>query len=170
MCLLESINNTYWRAAINCGIREIMERIAQVDRDLGIAFKTMQFFGEVIPVQGGNWTYGADPNKPTVRLFDFRVDGKSLPKAAVLEYADRSSVRVNHLWVPEVASGLASEILPRLPELCKGNELVSGNSLHIREGIVVRPKFDRYASDGTRLMVKVINPAYAKKETGEEVS
>lgn len=37
---------------------------------------------------------------------------------------------------------------------------------HIREGIAVRPKIDRYAEDGTRLMVKLINPKY--KESGEE--
>lgn len=170
LCLRESIHNTYWRAAHNCGIRKLLEGIAASLNDHGVSFKTIQLFGEVIPVQGGNWTYGADPNKPIVRLFDLRVDGKSQSKDSVLQYASMAGIDIENLWVPEVASGFTHEVFPKLPELCRGNELVSGRSLHIREGVVVRPRFDRYASDGTRLMVKVINPAYAKKETGEEVS
>lgn len=71
---------------------------------------------------------------------------------------------------PVVNIDLWRNVKPILHKLCAGNELVSGKSLHIREGIVVRPIPDRRAVDGTRLMVKVINPAYAKKETGEEMS
>jgi hypothetical protein len=53
-------------------------------------------------------------------------------------------------------------------DLCKGKELVSGKSLHIREGVVLRPYIDRYAKDGTKLRLKIINPAYL--ETGEEIN
>jgi hypothetical protein len=52
--------------------------------------------------------------------------------------------------------------------LCKGNELVSGKQIHIREGVVLRPYIDRNAVDGTKLRLKIINPAY--RETGEEIN
>jgi hypothetical protein len=45
---------------------------------------------------------------------------------------------------------------------------VSGKELHIREGVVLRPYIDRDAKDGTKLRLKIINPAY--KETGEEIN
>ena len=60
-------------------------------------------------------------------------------------------------------------ILPKnIVDLCKGNELVSGREVHIREGVVLRPYIDRTAVDGTKLRLKIINPAY--KETGEEIN
>ena len=48
----------------------------------------------------------------------------------------------------------------------RAKKQVSGQALHIREGVVVRPHLDRRAEDGEWLKLKVINPAY--KETGEE--
>ena len=60
-------------------------------------------------------------------------------------------------------------ILPKdIVDLCKGNELVSGREIHIREGVVLRPYIDRDARDGTKLRLKIINPKY--KETGEEIN
>jgi hypothetical protein len=60
-------------------------------------------------------------------------------------------------------------ILPKsIIDLCKGNELVSGSQKHIREGVVLRPYIDRNATDGTKLRLKIINPAY--KESGEEIN
>ena len=60
-------------------------------------------------------------------------------------------------------------LLPKsIVDLCKGNELVSGKQVHIREGVVLRPYIDRNAVDGTKLRLKIINPAY--RETGEEIN
>jgi hypothetical protein len=46
--------------------------------------------------------------------------------------------------------------------------MVSGNQVHIREGVVLRPYIDRDTKDGTKLRLKIINPAY--KESGEEIN
>ena len=117
-------------------------------------------------------------------LFDIRVDGESIPYDMVPE--DFKS-----LWVPIVFDGTLTldkkevviysdvekgihktkldYLLPKsIVDLCKGNELVSGNEVHIREGVVLRPYVDRMARDGTKLRLKIINPAY--KETGEEIN
>ena len=153
--IIESDTNAYWRAVRNSGLKEIAESF------LG-SCNVVQIFGEVVPVQRGNWTYGFDPNKPQVLVFDIRRDGQSIPTV---------QGRVEHEevpWVPVISYTTFREC--DFTELCKGKEQVSGHDLHIREGVVVRPGIDRFASDGTRLMVKVINPKYAKKETGEEIS
>lgn len=168
-----SNENTYWIAAQNDGV---VDKIRQNFTD-GV----VQVFGEVIPVQGG-YSYGQ--TKPTVRLFDIRVNGESIPYDLVPE--DFKS-----LWVPVVFDGVLTldkkevviysdpekgihktkndYLLPKsIVDLCKGNELVSGQGVHIREGVVLRPYVDRNAKDGTKLRLKIINPAY--KETGEEIN
>ncbi len=169
----ESDGNSYWLSAKN---DKIVEKIRE-SFDSGV----IQIFGEVVPVQSG-YSYGQ--TTPTSRLFDIRANGESIPYDMVPEV-------FNPLWVPVVFDGTITldkkevviysdpergihktkidQILPKsIVDLCKGNELVSGNSLHIREGVVLRPYVDRYASDGTKLRLKIINPAY--KETGEEIN
>lgn len=168
-----SDENTYWIAAKNDGV---VDKIRQNFTD-GV----VQVFGEVIPVQGG-YSYGQ--TKPTARIFDIRVNGESIPYDLVPE--DFKS-----LWVPIVFDGQLTldkkevviysdpekgihktkldYLLPKsIVDLCKGNELVSGKEVHIREGAVLRPYVDRNAKDGTKLRLKIINPAY--KETGEEIN
>jgi len=167
----ESEENTYW---IACRNDKLVEKIKANFKDV-----VVQIFGEVIPIQAG-YSYGQ--NKPTVRIFDIRVNSVSIPYDMVPE-------DFKPLWVPIVFDGVLNldkkevviysdpengihktkfeYMLPKeIVDLCKGKELVSGKELHIREGVVLRPYIDRYAKDGTKLRLKIINPAY--KESGEE--
>jgi RNA ligase (TIGR02306 family) len=169
----ESDENTYWIAAKN---DDIVGRIIK-----NFSNGVVQVFGEVIPVQGG-YNYGQ--SKPTVRIFDIRLNGISIPY-------DQVTDDFSELWVPVIYDGVLQliekevvlfediergirktridNILPSdIVDLCKGNELVSGKQTHIREGVVLRPYIDRYAKDGTKLRLKIINPKY--KETGEEIN
>ena len=168
-----SDENTYWIAAQN---DNVVEKIRESFTD-GV----IQVFGEVVPVRSG-YSYGQ--TKPTVRLFDIRVNGESIPYDMVPDV-------FKPLWVPVVFDGTLTLdkkevviysdperginktktdfLLPKsIVDLCKGNELVSGREVHIREGVVLRPYVDRVAKDGTKLRLKIINPAY--KETGEEIN
>jgi RNA ligase (TIGR02306 family) len=169
----ESDENTYWIAAKN---DDIVGRITK-NFNSGV----IQVFGEVIPVQKG-YTYGQ--SKPTTRIFDIRFNGESIPY-------DQVPSELSELWVPveydgtlhlvekevvifeDVERGIRNSridnILPNdIVDLCKGNELVSGREVHIREGVVLRPYIDRNAKDGTKLRLKIINPKY--KESGEEIN
>ncbi len=170
----ETESNSYWAAAKNDDIINLIRLNWSDD-------VVVQIFGEVIPVQAG-YAYGQ--TKPTVRLFDIRINGESLPY-------DLAPVAFRNLWVPVIYDGVINLdkkeiviysdpeknihktktdfLLPKeIVDLCKGKELVSGKSLHIREGVVLRPYIDRYAKDGTKLRLKIINPAY--KESGDEIS
>lgn len=173
LCIDDSETNTYWQASKN---DDIVNKIKS-NFDNGI----VQVFGEVLPVQGG-YSYGRI--KPSVLIFDVRVNSISIPY-------DRVPQDLLDLWVPILFDGdikLEEEeivlyenkeegirktktnySLPKeIIKLCKGKELVSGNSIHIREGFVLRPYVDRNARDGKSIRLKLINPAY--KETGEEIN
>jgi RNA ligase (TIGR02306 family) len=169
----ESDTNSYWLASKN---DKIVDKIVHNFKN-GV----VQIFGEVIPVQSG-YDYGQ--SKPTARLFDIRHNGKSIPY-------DQVPQDFQNLWVPVIFDGILNldkketviysdpengihktktdHILPKsIVDLCKGQELVSQKQKHIREGVVLRPYIDRVASDGTKLRLKIINPAY--KESGEEIN
>lgn len=152
LSIIESDTNSYWLAAKNTELWKIIdEMVAEADFDM-----VVQVFGEVVPAQGG-YSYGL--REPTLKIFDVRIDGVSVPYDVVFDGFEA-------LWVPVVFDGPFDAAAIR--EMCKGMELVSGKGVHIREGVVVRPYVDRYAADGTKLRSKIINPKY--KETGEELS
>jgi RNA ligase (TIGR02306 family) len=173
LVLQDEDENTYWVASKNDGIVDKIKN----------SFKegVVQVFGEVVPVQKG-YNYGQI--KPTVRIFDIRVNGESVPY-------DKVTDEFKNLWVPIIYDGELNMIekevviysdeergihktkmtylLPdEITNLCKGMEQVSGKELHIREGVVLRPYVDRDAKDGTKLRLKIINPKY--KESGEEIN
>ena len=156
LCLKKSDRNAYWRAA-----ETIWQLILDSFAAKLTAFDTrgvkVQVFGELVPCQGGNWSYGF--KDPTVRVFDVRVNGVSIPFDEIEEVWKA-------VWVPVLLYGEFNADTAR--SLREGKEQVSGKELHIREGVVVRPYIDRRASDGRRLMLKLINPKY--KETGEEIN
>ncbi len=156
--ILESETNSYWLAAKNTNLWHLLELAFNDVKNEDGSDVIVQVFGEVVPVQGG-YTYGFD--KPVVRLFDVRLNGKSIP-------CDKNSREIKEIWVPVLFDGPLKK--STVAEYSLGMETVSGKRLHIKEGCVVRPYIDRYASDGTKLRLKIINPEYSKKETGEEIN
>lgn len=154
----ESEENIYWQGVRNSGIRQ---KITLFLEQLGAEYNdsVIQVIGEVVPAQGANWTYGF--TKPHILVFDLRVDGQSVRFTDVPEY-------FKDIWVPVLYQGTYEG--PDYQDMSRGREQVTGKEIHIREGIVIRPEYDRRARDGTRLMVKVINPKYASRETGDEIT
>lgn len=153
LCLVQSDGNAYWQASTQIWYLIL----AMTHAGMATQDDVVQVFGELIPCQGGAWLYGQ--TAPTVKVFDVRVNGVSVP------YTDLQDVW-GAVWVPILYHGPYDPATVR--QYRAGMEQVSGQELHIREGAVVRPYIDRRASDGTRLVLKLINPAY--KETGEEIN
>lgn len=170
LVLKESDHNVYWRAAKNSQIFEIASLLQDSYFNWWYGREgerpQVAIYGEVIPVQGGNWTYGVNPNYPEVRIFEIRINNQSLPYYS-LEDAKFFDELILSKWVPIIHKSIPFSDID-VDEVRKGKELVSGKELHIREGVVIRPVESRVASDGTRLLIKAINPKY--KETGEEFS
>lgn len=157
ICIMEEEGNLYWRASNNAGLWEAIKKNYNTAMGEEREETCIQVFAEVFPCPGG-YNYGK--TEATLLLFDLRVDGESIPYDKVPEDFKK-------MWVPVIYDGPLTDV-QELKSLAKGKETISGKTLHIREGIVVRPYIDRRASDGTKLRTKIINPDY--KETGEELN
>lgn len=152
LTIKESSDNTYWMAAQNLKIFELLESL--------FCHNDVQLFGEVVPVQKG-YHYGF--SKPHALFFKVAVDGSILPYEEVPE-----EIKAN--WVPLLYEG-AFEIEKIVP-LCEKlkSETVSGRQLHIAEGGVIVPVQPRRTKEGFDLQLKVISKAYAKVEDEEAIS
>lgn len=146
----ESQSNLYWRAFDNCGLRPVLiNNFPNVD---------VQLVGEAIPAQGG-FTYGQ--TTPTIRVFRLIVNGDEV--GLDILRSSPSMEEIFDLWVPIVYEGLFDPAV--LIPYAEGKELVSGNSLHIREGVVVRPLIPRRVKRGSfDLQVKLLNTKYKPKD------
>jgi RNA ligase (TIGR02306 family) len=151
----EDEKNTYWAAAKNTGIFDILDEYWPNIH--------VQAFGEVVPVQKG-FTYNRA--RPIAFFFRIDVEGKMVPPKEILE--DESKAKLTNQWVPIFGyyQGVNKDMLYALRS---GKERVSGKELHIREGIVIQPTVPKLDDKGNHyLMLKLINPEY--KETGEEIN
>jgi RNA ligase (TIGR02306 family) len=145
----EDATNTYWRAVQSLEIFDELDKLYPKSH--------VQVFGEVVPVQKG-FSYGF--KEPWILFFRLEVDGRAV------KY-DLVPTAIWAHWVPVLYQGPFNS--EKIRELRVGREQVSGNELHIREGVVVSPATPRNsAKGGFNLMLKIINPAY--KEDGEEIS
>lgn len=173
LILEESSENTYWIGVRNTSLKELIEK--------NFESGTVQVFGELVPIQSG-FDYGF--KDPHILVFDIRHNGISIPY-------DLVPLDFKKIWVPILYDGVLEfnkkeviiysdpskgihktrivHILPSwVQELAEGKERVSGNEIHIEEGLVIRPYVDRNASDGTPIRLKVISKYY--KENGEEIN
>lgn len=158
LCLKEDVGNTYWQAVKNDALIEKAKYL--LDHYEGDNEATVTIHGEVVPVQGG-YNYGF--TKPTVRVFNVVITNSN--ESYELQGSEVGTVVS---WVPVLYDGPLKDV--DVYELSKGKEQVSGRELHIKEGIVIQPYIPRCTSKGDKLKVKVINPKYASKENGEELS
>jgi RNA ligase (TIGR02306 family) len=149
LCLVDTPNQFYWMCTREIQLWDMVKRLREE-----LNCKTIQVFGEALPCQSLKYGFV----NPTMRIFGVVVDGLNVPY-------DQLPDEWQNVWVPILYDGEYKDI-ERLKKLALGNEYVSGQELHIKEGIVIRPYQDRRAKDGTWLKVKVINTKY--RETGEE--
>lgn len=133
-------NNAYTEAAHNTGIFDLMAK--------HFPGKNCQVFGEVIP-SVKRYSYGR--NKRTAILFRVDVEGETLT-------FDNVPDDFKKLWSPVLYSGPFD--LNVIRPLREGQEQLSGNQLHIKEGIVITPMQPRRAAPGFRLYLKLLNPKY----------
>lgn len=151
LCLVEDEKNFYWMATRDIDLFGLMNRLRDAgDNDI----TDIQVFGEALPCQ--SLKYGCV--NPTMKIFGVAINGKTIPYDQLPGY-------IKAHWVPILYDGPFNN-MQELKKLALGNEKVTGNEIHIKEGIVITPYELRRAKDGTWLKVKVINPKY--KETGEE--
>jgi RNA ligase (TIGR02306 family) len=148
--LLETDQNTYWQAARRTELFEQLDALFPAGE--------VQVFAEVVPVQKG---FGYGQSGPTPFIFKLVLDGDVQPRSEWPEWLRERSAPVLY------AGPYERSIVEHFRE---GQETVSGRALHIREGVVLTPAQPRRNHEGRDLSAKLISAAYAKKETGDELS
>ncbi|MCX4745388.1 RNA ligase (ATP) [Kitasatospora sp. NBC_01287] len=152
--------NLYWRAVRAHGVPAVAERLA---RQLGA--ERVGVFGEVFGAGVQDLTYGSSGRT-------------ELPGYAVFDVSALIDGQLRWLSAAELLGGQ----LPLVPELwrgpfdpavvldrAEGRETVSGRSLHLREGVVIRPLVERHSTVlGGRAIAKVVSGAYLTRKGGTE--
>nr|WP_240760082.1 RNA ligase (ATP) [Phytoactinopolyspora endophytica] len=164
--LVRDDRNLYWRVVNAYGIPRIAQEIsAMMNADrVGV-------FGEIYGKGVQDLTYGADAlsGKPGYVVFDIRVE------AALQQWwldPDELIDVIRKLGdplrtAPRLFDGRYDEATLR--ELAEGYETVSGEALHLREGLVVRPGDERRSSlTGGRAIAKFVSTAYLTRIGGTE--
>lgn len=160
LALVEEDRNLYWRAVRALDLPAVA---AQVAERLGAT--RVGIFGEVYGAGVQDLPYGADGRSavPGYVAFDVsaEVDGG-------VRWFDPAEVLGGAVpLVPRLYEGPfdAASIL----ELGKGAETLSGRTLHLREGVVIRPAVERYSEVlGGRAIAKVVSDAYLTRRGGTE--
>jgi RNA ligase (TIGR02306 family) len=160
LALVEEERNLYWRAVRAYDLPGVAARIAA---DLGAT--RVGIFGEVFGAGVQDLRYGADAGtlSPGYAVYDLsaEIDGQVVWLDA-FQLLDGVLPLVPRLWSGPFDAAMALE-------LAEGTETVSGQGLHLREGVVVRPAVERYSPVlGGRAIAKVVSGAYLTRKGGTE--
>jgi RNA ligase (TIGR02306 family) len=162
LAIIESDGNLYWRAIRAYGVEEFARKLAESH-----GFTRVGIFGEVYGAGVQDLGYGANAgHRPGYAVFDLAVelDGR-------VSWADHDSARqfigADLPMVPVLYRGGYDE--NALMDLAEGVETISGAGVNIREGLVVRPEFERHSDVlGGRTIGKFVSTAYLSRKGGTE--
>ncbi|MEV2235632.1 RNA ligase (ATP) [Streptomyces phaeochromogenes] len=160
LALTEDPRNLYWRAIHGHGVAAAAARLAE-----RLGARRVGVFGEVYGAGVQDLTYGADGRRETLgyAVFDVsaEIDGE-------IRWLDATELLTGELpLVPRLYEGPYD--IGRVLEFASGRETVSGQGLHLREGVVIRPATERYSPvTGGRAVAKAVSPAYLTRKGGTE--
>lgn len=160
LALKEDPRNLYWRAVRGHGVAEAAARVAE-----RLGARRVGIFGEVYGAGVQDLTYGADGRRETLGYAVFDVSAEI---GGAVRWLDAAEVLDAELpLVPRLFEGPYDSA--RVLELASGRETVSGQGLHLREGVVIRPAVERYSAvTGGRAIAKAVSAAYLTRKGGTE--
>lgn len=100
------------------------------------------------------------------RLFDIAVGTRSTIQYLDADKVEELALKYDIPHVPILYIGPYSK--EKVQELTDGNEMVSGKSLHIREGVVVKPCKERRDDEVGRIILKSVSEAYLLRGKGKD--
>lgn len=155
--------NLYLRAAAALDIEGRLARVFGVP-EVPI-FLLGEVFGEGVQDLGyGVRRAGAAP--PGFRVFDIRVGGRTTGRWLDDIDLERAISELGLERVPVLYRGPFDREV--LDEVTSGRETLSGQGVHVREGVVVRTLRERTLGSARRALLKSINPAYLLRKGGTE--
>jgi RNA ligase (TIGR02306 family) len=154
--IVDTPGNVYWRAVHAYGLSDVAAQLAA-----STGASQVGLYGEVYGPGIQDLHYG----QATLgyACFDARVVTTEYPQGAWLERAELAATSV-HL-VPVLYEGPYD--YETLATLAEGPESISGDSTHLREGLVIRALPERQGSQG-RAIAKLVSAAYLTRKGGTE--
>ncbi|MFI6144056.1 RNA ligase (ATP) [Streptomyces sp. NPDC051109] len=163
LALREDERNLYWRAVRGHGVPEVAAKLAE-----RLGATRIGVFGEVYGAGVQDLAYGTDARTAATG-----------PGYAVFDVSAEIDGQVRWLDPQELLPAGEIPLVPRLfegpyaldtvLELATGRETVSGRSMHLREGVVIRPAVERHSPVvGGRAVAKAVSPAYLTRKGGTE--
>ncbi|MFJ2651405.1 RNA ligase (ATP) [Streptomyces sp. NPDC087420] len=160
LALKEDPRNLYWRAVRAHDVPAVAARLAE---KLGAS--RVGVFGEVYGAGVQDLPYGADGRGTTLGYAVFDISAEIGGQVVWLSPAELLTGELP--LVPTLYEGPYA--IEKVLEAASGRETVSGRSLHLREGVVIRPVTERFSPVvGGRAMAKAVSPAYLTRKGGTE--
>ncbi|RPE45121.1 RNA ligase (TIGR02306 family) [Streptomyces sp. Ag109_O5-1] len=160
LALKEDPRNLYWRAVRAHGVAETAARLAA-----RLGARRVGIFGEVYGAGVQDLTYGADGRRESLGYAAFDVSAEIDGAVRWLDAAEFLEAELP--LAPRLFEGPYA--IERVLEVASGRETVSGQGLHLREGVVIRPMVERYSTvTGGRAIAKAVSGAYLTRKGGTE--
>ena len=155
-------SNLYVRQFVEHGGQEILDSLIEVSGSENV-FILGEIFGKGVQ----DLSYGMQA--PTFRIFDIFLGGPST--GAYAGYFDMIKLlKDTNAYMRDHDIEVVAETVPVLfqgryspnamENYTTGTESVSGKSMNIREGIVMRPAFERYDNELGRVILKSVSEQY----------
>lgn len=149
-------HNLYVRMATS-GDYSLLDKIKDIATRLG---QPTYILGEIFGVGIQDLGYGMD--KPTFRAFDMYVGQPQKGRYVDFELFDTNCKNFSIDMVPILYKGPYS--YEKMKELTDGPETVSGKSVNIREGVVVKTAIERRDETVGRVLLKHISEKYLTRK------
>ena len=155
-------DNLYVRTIKRSGLVDAFMRHPDLGEDIE---RPLYFMGEIFGRGVQDLHYGA--NEPQVRFFDMAVQ---LPNREIM-YLDYPTFR-GVMWDMNIPTAPLLYTGPYNQEMVNaytsGEEMVSGEKLHMREGVVIKSLQERLDARGNRCIVKSVSADYLLRKNGTE--
>jgi hypothetical protein len=114
-------------------------------------------YGEMTPTQGDKFTYGS--KEPQLFVFDvMKPDGTFLDANGGVD-----TTLLDKHWVPVLYYGPFD--LEKISKLLDGPSVVSSSTVPVREGVVIRPYFERHERGLGRVILKLVSNKFLEKDS-----
>lgn len=139
-------SNVWWAAA------EAHPQLAELVRTVEVTV-----YGECLPTQGPKWGYGFE--SPTMVVFDIfdSPAGKYLDHDRMVELCKAYALP----YAPVVHEGAYS--LDQIKQLAEGPSILAPGKVPCREGVVVRPRAERYTGPA-RTVLKLVSNRFLEEK------
>lgn len=156
----KGVVSMYWKPLTE-NVRTMLEEISQINNETRY---NVIVFGEIYGGSVQDMSYGLNETK--FRAFDISVDGKYLSTDAKMAWFNKYNIEVvPHLYRGPFSKEKILELTDGPTTLCEPEK---AGKFKGREGVVVRPAYERYHPVLRRVILKSISVDYLGRKDGTE--